>query len=161
MKKINKWVVLFFIFGLTVLTSCIKNKDYKEGSYFVFDEKGMFPYREYTFYPFEKFEGSSPKNVFSIFISLRYTDSCNLKFLPLKIEYASLVKDSIIEKNINIPLYDDNGLFKGKGNLGIYESEISLIKKQHFEEGFFISISTPETNTEGIISLGIINKKEL
>ncbi|MCH5235709.1 MAG: hypothetical protein J1E16_10480 [Muribaculaceae bacterium] len=135
--------------------------DNKEGNYILFGDKGMAPHREYTFYPFESIDKNLSKDLFSISISLRYTDSCKFKFLPLKVEYASLVNDSIIEKNIKIPLFDDNGRYKGKGNLGIYESEISLINNQPFEEGFFISLSTFETKTEGIISLGVITMKNL
>ena len=121
----------------------------------------MTTHEEYTFYPFDEIDSKYSKGLFDLYVSLRYTEACKLNYLPLKIEFASLEKDSIKEKSLNIPLFDDRGNYKGRGNLGIYESEVILENKQPFEEGFFISISTTETDTEGIISLGIISKKVL
>lgn len=160
MKRINTSYLLFFIISNVIFSSCI-DINIRESTYVDFNGKGMTTHEEYTFYPFDDIDSKYSKGLFDLYVSLRYTEACKLNYLPLKIEFASLEKDSIKEKSLNIPLFDDRGNYKGRGNLGIYESEVILENKQPFEEGFFISISTSETDTEGIISLGIISKKVL
>lgn len=158
---INKGGLLIFIIILIALSSCIKNSEIKEATFVNFGENGLQPNEQFTFYPFEKIKHPNSKDDYSISISIRYLDICELKYLPLKIEYASLENDSIIEKKIIIPLFDNNGIYKGKGNLGLYESETDILSSQPFENGFFVSITSPEVKTQGILSLGVISKRIL
>lgn len=115
----------------------------------------MKPGLEYMFYPFEELKDSVA--VINIDLSLRYSDLCELKSLPLLVEYASLENDSIRQMTIQLPLFNDEGELDGKGNFGVYEKKLSLFKNLKREEGFFISVSTPEIKTNGILSLGIVS----
>lgn len=112
----------------------------------------MTPKAEYIFHPMDDVKNDSLLN---IYIAVRYSDLSTLKYLPLDMEFASLDNDSIKNLKIKVPMFDDKNSNEGKGSFGIYETRcLSLQTKK--EEGFYISLSTPETDTRGILSLGVI-----
>lgn len=115
----------------------------------------MKPDTEYIFYPFENMTANDSISNYEIILSLRITDQCLIKNFPLNIEFASLQNDSIQNKKLNFSLFNEENQKIGKGNFGIYQYKKTLIDKIKPEEGFFITLSTPEQNTQGIISLGI------
>ena len=158
MKRFVKYY--FIIIILIFLNSCI-NKDLKSfSSYEDFNGQGMVPYREYMFFPFKEMEKYKDTENFSISIEVRYSDKCNIRYLPLKVEYSSLERDTIDTSLINIPLFDANGQNTGKGNYGIFDYRVNVLPHQKPEEGFFMALSTEERNTNGILALGVICQQE-
>ena len=158
MKRTINFSFLLVFFSLFIFLSCEKNSQFQEASFFDFGEKGMVPNFQYVFYPFKALSDSSGNDCFSITLAVRYTSEYKYKNLPLKVEYLSSEPDTIIERILSVPLFDDKDGFTGKGNLGIYEAKVPLIEITGFGEDFFISIETPENNTNGILSLGVICK---
>lgn len=169
MKKLIAF--LYCVSFMIVLASCQKaphkNKDLISAGFYELGDKGMVQNEEYVFYPFDSiplFNGNSlfedeDKNLYSLDVDLRFTDRCKLKNLPLIIEYPDLTADSIVYSKIDINLFDDEDKFLGKGNLGIYEKQTPIIPRIPRDKLFFVSISTPLYNTEGIISLGLLIKQ--
>ena len=113
---------------------------------------------EYIFNPFNDSIVLKDDKDYKVALIIRYSDECKVKSLPLNIEYASLVNDSIKEKKIVLPLFDEQKYNNGKSNFGVYESEYLLFECQAPEDGFFISIVSPTSDIEGLLSLGIILK---
>lgn len=157
MKKIHNLFLLGFICATLILSIACSDK-LQKNFFYDLGEEGMIPDKQYLFSPFDSlfFDKDS---FYKIDLSIRYSDNCHIKKLPLEIEYSSLNKDSIYKKKFMVALFDDEDHFKGKGNFGVYEDIIPLLENQPAEEGFFISVSTPDKKTAGLISLGIICKK--
>lgn len=153
---LSGWKSILFL-SVLIFISCVKKSEFIDSSYYDFGEKGMIPDREYIFYPFEKTKEVIDKEL-TFYITVRFSDRCGLKSIPLSVEYGSLDDDQINNSEFTIPLFDDYGNSKGKGNWGIYEVELPFLKDKKYEEGFFISLSTQEKDTHGILSLGIISK---
>ena len=64
--------------------------------------------------------------------------------------------DTIKNYEIKLNLFDDSGLTEGKGSYGIYESKYEMMSLDHIYKDFFLSVSTIEEKTQGLISLGVV-----
>ena len=155
MKRVPKITFLSCAFLCGILISCV-DPHKRESFFYDLGEEGLIKDHQYVFYPLSEFSDSLQNSFFKIDVSVRYKSSCRLKELPLKIEYSSLEADSVYDTKIQIPLFGDDDSLKGKGNYGLYDETVTLFKSHPFEEGFFISISSTEEDTHGIISLGIV-----
>lgn len=145
--------------GLLV-SSCVKVSEFDESIFFDMENHHMGKDVEYIFKPFEKLSEEKCKGKFFLVeLAVRYSDICDLQSLPLDIEYASLAHDSIKNLRILMPLFNEADEMQGKGNFGVFQSGQILLKKQPYEEGFFISVSSPVEDTQGIVSLGITLKE--
>lgn len=160
MKRVIN-ISFILLIPLLIHTSCKKSEDLEESCFYDFDREGMKPDLQYIFNPFKDFQDSlkiNEKEIYSIDLIIRYSELCELRKIPLDVEYASLDNDSLKTKRIEISLYDESDYIEGKGNYGIYDVTVPFLKHQVVEKGFYISISTPEKSTHGILSLGIICK---
>lgn len=156
MIKILRRSLLFF--PLLFLFSCREKIGIQNIEFYDFGKKGMLKNVEYIFNPFNDSIVLKDDKDYKVALIIRYSDECQVKSLPLNIEYASLVNDSIKEKKIVLPLFDEQKYNNGKSNFGVYESEYLLFERQAPEDGFFISIVSPTSDIEGLLSLGIILK---
>lgn len=95
---------------------------------------------------------------YDIFISIRYSEMCQLQTIPLEIEYGSINSDTIQSKKILINLFDGNDKTIGKGNMGLFETSTELLSDIYLNEGFFVSIKTEQTSAYGITGAGITIK---
>lgn len=152
----KKNLIYLPLFISCLFFSCKGSVNHKDSFFYDFDQEGMKPDLEYIFYPFERIENISSDSIFSLTLSIRYSNILHLQRLPLNIEFASFENDSIRNIKINVPLFDDKDSYKGKGNFGLYESDYTFLHNQKFEDGFFVSVSTSEKETHGILSLGIV-----
>ena len=141
--------------------ACREASSVQDSQYYDFDSRGMIPNMEYIFYPFKDSLLTKSQQKFDIVVSLRYTDNCPLRDLPIDIEKASLDNDSIISQHCLIPLFDMEGKISGKGNYGIYEAKKVLFRDAIYEEGYYISISTPQQDTSGLLSIGVTLEKQI
>lgn len=149
--------LLFFSSFFIVGSGCIskENLPYASLSNFIeFGSHGMQPSIEYVFSPFDSIS-KIDKDFFSIMVVIRYSERCRIRSLPLNIEYLSAT-DSIISKNLLVNLFHNDGTVVGYGNYGIYEVKFPLLNEIKPSPEFFVSISTQEKATSGIISLGLI-----
>ncbi|MCH5231429.1 MAG: hypothetical protein J1F43_06500 [Muribaculaceae bacterium] len=116
----------------------------------------MTPDKEYLFTPFDGISFDSiQKPDYSVELIVRYSDRCAIKELPLKFETISIFNDSIIERELKVKLFNDDDEISGSGNYGIYQTQIPLFPKVLADENFFITFSTPERITSGLLSLGV------
>ena len=122
--------------------------------FFDFGDSGMISHNFYNFIPFDNLEPDST-GLYNIDIIIRYTDKCQLQYLPLKIECSSFKLDSISQFNLSVALFNDDNKNEGKGRFGFYESVTPLKIDVPFDEGLNIAVSTVEKDTQGIISLGL------
>lgn len=151
-------LIIFFPFCI-FLFSCSTQPEQSRSSFIDFDDSGMLANKEYLFQPFDSISPSIANNLYDLYLELRYSNVCRIKQLPIDIEIGSVWDDSIINKKINLKLFDKDDNFQGKGNFGVYEISANIIDSIKIKDGFFISVSTPESNTKGIISLGTLIKK--
>ena len=158
MKNFALFIHLIFVSILFV--ACDRIQHSKISSFYEFADSEMVPGKEYLLCPFEENEAAKSDSLFSFKVSLRYSDKCRLKNFPVNVEISSLEADSIINMFLEIPLFDEAGVRYGKGNFGIYESDHVLFRRRKIEEGECFTVSTPEKNTAGIISIGIIAEIE-
>lgn len=154
---------LFFIGFIVILSlafsACKNDKEISHADFIDLGHDGFIPEKEYLFYPFENFSDSLPlSQTFNLYVCLRYTDKCRLNYLPLHIESTSLESDSIIEKVIDLQLFENNRVL-GKGHYGIYEINCPFLEKIRSQKGFTVSIMTRQKDTQGILALGIITKE--
>lgn len=149
-------VSLIFLLGI-INISCKENMNIKSTEFYDFTQEGMVPKLEYIFYPFKECEDSASVD-YDLYLLLRYSDNCNLKELPLNIEYSSLSEDSVKNMHLKLDLFDRDDKKNGKGNFGIFETECLLLKNQKYQEGFFISVSTEELRTRGVLSMGVLTE---
>lgn len=149
---------LSIIIVLCCLCSCSSQSKEQKTTYIELDAEGLVPFDEYLFYPLKDCCEDSLKAVYDLWLNVRYTDECRIKYLPLNIEIGSLDSDSIRMKQLNVPLFNENGHLGSKGNLNLFNSQIKIIENLHFEEGFFMAVSTPESHTKGIIAIGVTSQ---
>lgn len=154
MKRIFIYSFLWLCF-LIALGGCQNNKTHWS-EFYNFGSNGMGKETEYVYYPFGDSITLKDNNIYSIDIVARYSQECQLTNLPLKIEYASLINDSIKQSQLLLPLFDKENKIVGRGNFNVYESSVNFLKNLNSEDGFFMSISTIEESTKGILSLGIV-----
>lgn len=159
MKSVDfKWQLFFISSMLLIFVSCKDISDVKESQFYNFEKSGMGENVEYLFNPFEGNFDNNIQNKYDIIIEVRYSDKCRLKSLPLNVELSSLKNDSIHQRKISIPLFDDKDNFQGKGHFGVFESNFELLKSHVIEEGLNICVSTPEVDSSGILALGVVVK---
>lgn len=151
--KLSGWLSVALIFLSNV--ACTRSTMNFYSFFYDFGSEGMVPDLEYTFHPFEDKEDDNKGNMYSYTLVVRFNDSCKITDLPLEIEKGSLESDSIQTFDILVPLFDPSGRVSGKGNYSIYETMVPLKKDSPYEEGLFFSVSTKETETKGLLSLGI------
>lgn len=154
----NSYYLISFL--ILFLGSCQDKTGVSFVEFYDFESEGLIPNKEYIFHPFQDTLYLNTDKV-DIFLAVRYNEDCKIESLPLFLEYASLESDSIKNQSINIQLFEEREEFPKKHKMGIYEKEITLLKDQKREEGFFLSLSTPEKNTRGINSVGIICKNKI
>lgn len=153
MKKYIPFLFSLFLIGCGNLTHQIPEKNF---SVFIdFGEEGLIPEKNYLFDNLDSLANVSKLKNGVLEICVRYTDRCKIKNLPLNVEYSSLSSDSIYSKSIEINLFDNEDNVKGKGNFGIYETVFPVISDINFKDALYISISTTENLTSGILSLGV------
>ena len=139
------------------LVACTSEKDNGVSEFYDLGEEGMIPQKEYVFNPLDSIFGLQAGDLSDIELAVRFSDQFSLQSLPLTIEFGDLKNESIFRKEIDLLLYGNDDRHLGKGTLGIYESEFPL-GSFHLEEGFFISVSTPELSTRGIHAIGLLYK---
>ena len=150
------YLFCFYLISINSFVSCISSDKCEESEFVSFASEGMVSDKEYVFDDFsELYQLSGP---FEISITLRFSEACALKYLPLQIELQANM-DSISSYQLNIDFFDNIGHSLGKGNYGIYELVTPLTKISDIDECFFVSLKTYESNTKGIISAGVIVKK--
>lgn len=159
----NKSFITLLSLMCFFLSACREKSDIIYSDFLNFDSKGMVVNYEYLFKP-EIYNDSIHRNSFSsspyaLSLIVRYNETCPLKYLPLKIEYGDLETDSVTLKKVEIPLFDNEDKNTGKGNFGLYQSEISINDNFFLKEGTFLSVATDEKDTHGISALGIIIKR--
>lgn len=159
MNQINKF---FFSIAVTILLlsffSCVRDSKIYNVSFYEFPASGLIPSKDYIFYPFENWNHDSINNIYNLFLVVRYTDQCKLKYLKLNVESSSFNYDSIHNEVVKIDLFDNDNHFCGKGGFGFYENSFPIIKNQPFDENLSIAVSSAEKDTKGIIALGLLCK---
>lgn len=150
-------LLLIILSGLLIF-SC-KNPYNYSSFYYNFDSQGMIKGKEYLFYPFAQINDSAG-NIYSVILELRYNDRCSIRELPITLETGSLNSDSIEKRIISVHLFDSIGNMYGNGNYGIYKTHYTLIDSVSKDESLFISLSTPEKNCGGLLSLGILTEEK-
>lgn len=145
------------LFSLLILLYSCGDTKIKGIQYQNFGTEGIVPEQDYVFYPFQNIDKPETNKPYEISLVIRISDLCRIKELPLNIETGSPLLDSIYSFNLKVNLYNDSDLMKGKGNMGISEISVPLFSEINFDSDRFISLSTPEKETKGIISLGIIS----
>ncbi|MCH5229825.1 MAG: hypothetical protein J1F12_07540 [Muribaculaceae bacterium] len=130
-------------------------EELEEAEYINFDAEGLKSSIEYTLAPVKTFNLKDSANYCSLYIMVRYTDSCLIRQLPLSVEYSLANSNAVSTDKINIPLFDQEGVSYGHGNLTLYETSYLLKENAQIDNCFYLSFETPEKNTEGIISVGI------
>lgn len=147
---------IFFISVFVCLVSCREDKDKMGSSFIDLGIDGMTQDYQYIFQPLESlYFDSISTSRFNVELILRYTDKCRFKELPLVTESFLKLNDTIDTREMSIPLFNQEGKVKGKGNYGIYQEEVPFLQDQELDENFFISLSTTEPDTEGIVALGV------
>lgn len=148
----------FLLLLFVACFSCSDNKIPYNSEFYDFGHKGMEARKEYLFYPFKDQEDSTSKKSYNINLILRYSDKCEIKCLPLDVEAGSLWRDSLLHARIPVRLFDDEDNVAGKGNYGVFETEVPVLHTDSIMDGMYISISTLEKHTDGIVSLGIVTQ---
>ena len=153
--------ILLLIIGLSLfVTSCTDSTNQNFISYINYGKEGMIPCQEYIFDKFDSTFIKENDSSLSVFLTIRYNDETNIQNLPLKIEWPD-DSDSIHDKEFIIPLFNKDDVLEGKGNYGIFENNYFLFNVIKPDDTFFISVSTTEKNTSGILALGILLEKDL
>lgn len=149
-------VCLFFL--LTIL-SCrkIKLEPALPGysNFIEFGNQGMMRNTQYDFFPFDSIDVDTINKLFDFNLEVRFNERCRIQSLPLLLEYRIKANEDIMEKNISLILFTPSGKPVGSGSYGLYEVSVPLLDSIAYSDAFFISVSTPENNTDGIISLGV------
>ena len=161
MKGIKLNLILHFLLFLVCIgsfTNCKDRSDILYSEFIQFGNTGMIPFQDYVFET--NLDSLYQKVSSDASVMLRYSDLCDLKTLSLKIESSALNSDSIFQKDISIPLFDETGFNKKRDGYGLYEIEIPILNDIDKSEGSFISLLTPDYNTKGIIAIGLIIKKQ-
>lgn len=177
MKSLYKiWGLIVLISAFAALSGCRDESQPQISQFYDFDGRGMIPDLEYVFSPFDSigiveksrymginsYSDSSyskpPTGDYEVAISFRYNHKCDLKSLPLSFEWGSLGEDSIRHGDIFID-FPSPAEGRAKGNFGLYETNKTIIKKCRGEEGLYIAVSTPEKQTRGLVSMGVVCRK--
>lgn len=145
------------MWGILIFTFWACNSENNSTVEFInFGNSGMVAFQEYVFRPYDRFNTDTVAEfVKSISIIVRYSENCNIKSLPLKIEALYKADEPIITDTIKVDLFDNSGHKKGKGNFGIFQTRYLLKQNQPIDPLSFISISTSESATPGVIALGV------
>lgn len=132
-----------------------------EETFINLEHHNMVPDYVYEFHPFEYIPDDSLENKrFDIGIIVRYSDKCEIKELPLRVEYMLNLQDSLVAVDKTTILFDDSDEKLGKGNYGIFETDFELVKDVVLDNNFMIYVSTPQQGATGIISLGVRHKQD-
>lgn len=153
-KTVKNFFIFLFLFA--ILLSCSDRSQSNNSKFYNFDHNGMLSDFEYLFAPVDTVSENLDKNSILPTLIIRFNDKCQIKKLPLSLEYSSMMADSIFKSEIEIPLFNDRGVIKGRGNFGIYEASIPLNLEINDPDGFYLTVSTPEKITEGILALGVM-----
>lgn len=131
----------------------------KNSEFYDYGSEGLQPEVEYIFYPFDSLHShKADLSSKELLLLIRYSELCDLKELPLSVEWSSLEQDSVRECKIKVPLFNQENTYIGKGNFGIFETTYPLMVIDKPQEGLYISLSTQEKETKGILSLGVTCK---
>lgn len=150
--------LLFLAFALS-LAACGRNHQRHNVSYVNVGDDGLIPDMEYVFNPFDSLNSIDKTRAFDIFLLLRYSEICKIQSLPVEIETGSLASDNFKSENFNVDLFGKKQQDEAKGSFGIYELSYPLFRNLKPDEGFFLSVKTPEKNTSGIYAIGILCKE--
>lgn len=142
------------------MQACNLNNRDSTSIFYEFDNEGPGKNTEYLFNPFDSVSTYRAKENFDIILEVRYNGLCKIKTLPIAMEAAGFENDSVIAHELQIPLFDTEDIALGKGKMGVYEIYYPLFDNLRPSETFFISLSTPLEDTQGIISWGIIARNK-
>ncbi|MBD5358284.1 MAG: gliding motility lipoprotein GldH [Bacteroides sp.] len=120
-------------------------------------EEGIDPNMGYTFNPVPFDSTDMISGRFDVIILVRYANTCASKSVIFDVESISLAQDQPDSVRVEIPLFDNDGIPYGKGNLGVFETSMLLATDMIVPEGYEISLATPlqTGETKGIIDIGI------
>lgn len=120
-------------------------------------EKGLAQNWVYTFnpVPFDSTEIANGK--FDVILLVRYANSCGAKSVIFDVESFSIAQTQPDSTRVEIPLFYNDGVPYGKGNLGVFETTYTLATDMKLPESYEISLVTPLSpqETKGIIDIGI------
>lgn len=156
-KYILIQIFCFLFFSLFV--ACGNGNDIVSSRYINLGNEGITQGNDYLFENLIDSLSNKDKKGYNIFLSIRYSDLCNVVSLPLEIEYGSVNSDTISKKSVGLNLFDDKGKPIGKGNFGLYEETQSIISDILVDDYFFISLSCKQPSISGINSIGILIKE--
>ena len=142
------------------LSACQNDTGPVQSQFITFSSAGFVPGKEYVFLPFDDADQSlNSDSGYNIFVDVRYDNSCKIRMLPLHIELSSPSVDSILEKTIEVALFDDNNIALGRGHYGIFEQFHPLFLNIEPKEDYVISLMSREKENQGILAFGIVNRK--
>lgn len=123
-----------------------------------FGSNGIIAEKIYFFEPFKNHTFADSCFQGDLSLIIRYSDKCDIKTLPLYVEYMLSEQDTIDNKNLEIQLFDEGGESKGTCTFSINEIETPLFQNAKIDDYFFVSIKTKIENAPGILAAGIIVK---
>ena len=151
------WNFIIYIV-LLFLISCDRNA-FVTSDYIEFDERGMIKDNDYIFYPFKN-SSVLDEDTLEVILSVRFDLECKISELPIKAEYLDSSIPEVIIKEIFFELFTENKPEHSpdKIDLGVYEEKKTIISNLVPDKDFFISLSTDQKDTKGILSIGVITK---
>ena len=157
----NHFLVVKFIFLVLLLglASCKQNNFSEISEFYDLGNEGMISKMEYEFQPFKEIPYDSVGSAYELKLTIRFLDRFNQKELPIVAEWYDTGRAIFEKDTVLINLFSNQFNKAGKGNFGFYEIIYPLTKIKNPDENFVISVMTPETNTKGLISLGVICDK--
>lgn len=157
MRKRIKIPILSFLAFAAI--SCKNPYEHQVMEFYDISDEGILPLKEFLFSPFKESDNKTGKE-YDLLLSLRFTDKCRIKELPLKIEYSSLEDDTITTFNYVVTLFDKKDKWDGSKSFGVYETVVPILTDVKSKEGFYLLV-TPQNSmpVQGIISMGILSEK--
>lgn len=149
------------VFSLVLLGACTFNNPNVFSKFYDLGDEGMVPDFEYVFQPFKEAPSDFVDSLalFKVFLELRYNESCKITEIPFNIEYGAISSDSITSSLFVVPLFDSVFCDSNYAKYGLYDSKIQIINSIPFDRSLFIAISSSESLSKGIVSLGVICEK--
>ena len=154
--RLDSLTLLLLFLSFSFLTGCNQENEACNADFYDLGAEGMQPDVEYLFN--QPLEHKS----YNVNLVIRYTNKCRLKSFPLNMEYYSFSGDSVEYEIRTIPITHnmdsnkkDDFIILNKGNFGVYEQQVELLKNFEIGDGSYITLSTP-VNVAGLISLGLI-----
>lgn len=142
-----------FLF-LMIMLACGNNQQIIYSQFIEFKNSELNKNENYIFNTAVKDSISLKKNGNKSLLMVRYSDSCNVSELPLKIEYSTS-EGTICSEDLIISLFQRNNYDSDRDGFGVYETEISLPFSPDHNEGGFVAISSHE-KIKGVLAIGLM-----